>query len=123
MHAKKLWSNWSGGAWFTKEFGMGSAGFPREFRMGVQNSLWFKGFHIPWRDTKFPRGGQILCDTGIYFTAKYGLPLENFDHLPKTQWKKVDPEHILLTKFGPMAYLGGLLRVLETTQVRKFNVL
>ena len=58
----------------------------------LENSEW--GCRIPYdsRDFIFPEGipnflggGQILCDTGIYFTAKYGLPLENFDHLPKTQ--------------------------------------
>ena len=39
---------------------------------------------------------------GTYFTAKYGLPLKNVDHLPQ-----IDPEHISLAKFGLVAYLGG----------------
>ena len=63
---------------------MGSAGFPREFRMGVQNSIFLEGMPN-FLGGGGGGGGQILCDTGIYFTAKYGLPLENFDHLPKTQ--------------------------------------
>ena len=37
--------------------------------------------------------------------------MKNLDHL--TQMKNVDPEHISLAKFGPVAYLGGLLRFLE----------
>ena len=37
------------------------------------------------------------------------------------RWKNVDLAHILLTKFGPVAYLRGLLRILETTQARKFS--
>ena len=35
--------------------------------------------------------------------------------------KNVDPEHISLTKFGPVAYLGGLLRFLEPNQASKFS--
>ena len=37
------------------------------------------------------------------------------------RWKKVEPENVLLTRFGPVAYLGGLLRFLETTQACKFS--
>ena len=35
---------------------------------------------------------------------------------PPTDEKNVNPEHILFAKLGPVAYLGGLLRFLETTQ-------
>ena len=35
--------------------------------------------------------------------------------------KNVDPEPISLTKLGPVAYLGRLLRFLETIQARKFS--
>ena len=56
---------------------------------------------------------------GTYFTAKYGLPLKNLDHLP--QMKKVDPERISLAKFRPVAYQGGLLRFLEATQACMFS--
>ena len=30
-------------------------------------------------------------------------------------------KHISLTRFGPVAYLGGLSRFLESTQARKFS--
>ena len=57
-----------------------------------------------------------LVPPGTYFTAKYGLPLKNLDHL--TQMKKTDPEHI---------WTSGLFRrvseVLETIQTRKFSTI
>ena len=59
-------------------------------------------------------GPPKLVLPGTYFTA-----LKNLDHL--TQMKNVDPEPISLTKFGPVAYLGTLLRFLETIQARKFS--
>ena len=59
-------------------------------------------------------GPPKLVLPGTYFTA-----LKNLDHL--TQMKNVNPEPISLTKFGPVAYLGTLLRFLETIQARKFS--
>ena len=49
-----------------------------------------------------------LVPPGTYFTAKYGLPLKNLDHLTQMK-KRIDPEHISVTKFRPVASL----RVIE----------
>jgi len=57
-----------------------------------------------------------ICST---LSAKYGLPLKNLDHFP--QMKKRRPWTYFTYKFGPVAYLGGLFRFLETIQVRTFS--
>ena len=62
----------------------------------------------------FPPGNILLINKDPpELILLRNIYLKNLDHFP--QMKNVDPEHISLTKFGPVAYPGGLLRFLEAS--------
>ena len=84
------------------------------------------GYSLSWY--KISSGGSLFIkklvpgrtNLGGHLYCNKWTPSENLDHLPQIK-KSIDPEHISLAKFGPVAYLGGLLRFLETTQAHKFS--
>ena len=66
-----------------------------------------------------PPGTNFLIDKNppvLILLQKYGLPLKNLDHL--TQMEKYRP---FTYKFGPVAYLGGLVRFWKLFRRSKFS--
>ena len=111
----------------------------------MQDSLWLRGmnftqgcriscdtnrtggYSLSWY--KISSGGSLFIKKLVPGRTNLGGPfiLQKMDSLwkfgppPTDKKNNIDPEHISLAKFGPVAYLGGLLRFLETTQAHKFS--